>query len=341
MKLVGIVGTNAKHSYNRMALQFMKEHFKKLADIEVLEIKDLPAFNVDYFPPINKKFSDEEKRNVWLFKQRVQNSDGVIWACPEYNHAIPAVMKSAIEWLSFQSTILDNKPSMIIGCSWGAQASSRAQEQIKQILAAPSVNALSFPGHEVLIGNCESKFQGGTLVDEAEIANLETNFTEFLKFVDTYDNRNDFEEMKVTKQPYITDAYVNFPTGKLSLEQLQAAFNVLPFQFEIVDAEDKLRWFSDNDQSHLKPSSKALDKPINTIHPIDTASKMEKAIREFKANRKDMVQAPYIKDGKKIINSVFALRSASGNYLGAIRMTGDVDFIFDMFKMKSTKDQKK
>ena len=45
MKLVAIVGTNAKKSYNRNLLQFMKRHFAQKADIEILEITDVPMFN--------------------------------------------------------------------------------------------------------------------------------------------------------------------------------------------------------------------------------------------------------------------------------------------------------
>lgn len=45
MNLVGIVGTNSERSTNRKLLRFMAEHFAPQAAIEVLEIKDLPAFD--------------------------------------------------------------------------------------------------------------------------------------------------------------------------------------------------------------------------------------------------------------------------------------------------------
>ena len=45
MKLVAIVGTNSDRSTNRKLLEFMQKHFSDKADIEVLEIKQLPAFN--------------------------------------------------------------------------------------------------------------------------------------------------------------------------------------------------------------------------------------------------------------------------------------------------------
>ena len=45
MKLVAIVGTNSDRSTNRKLLKFMQKHFSDKTDIEVLEIKQLPAFN--------------------------------------------------------------------------------------------------------------------------------------------------------------------------------------------------------------------------------------------------------------------------------------------------------
>ncbi len=44
MKYLAIVGTNSDVSTNRMLLQFMQKHFSNEAEIEVYEIKELPAF---------------------------------------------------------------------------------------------------------------------------------------------------------------------------------------------------------------------------------------------------------------------------------------------------------
>lgn len=44
-KLIGLVGTNSDHSTNRMLLQYIQKHFSDKADIEIVEIKDLPIFD--------------------------------------------------------------------------------------------------------------------------------------------------------------------------------------------------------------------------------------------------------------------------------------------------------
>ena len=45
LKLIVIVGTNSKRSTNRQLLQYMQKHFADKAEIELVEIKDLPVFN--------------------------------------------------------------------------------------------------------------------------------------------------------------------------------------------------------------------------------------------------------------------------------------------------------
>ena len=45
MKLVGLVGSNADKSYNRLLLKFIEKEYKDLFELEILEIKDVPLFN--------------------------------------------------------------------------------------------------------------------------------------------------------------------------------------------------------------------------------------------------------------------------------------------------------
>ena len=44
-KLIALVGTNSDFSTNRQLLQFIQKHFTGQAEIELVEIKDIPMFN--------------------------------------------------------------------------------------------------------------------------------------------------------------------------------------------------------------------------------------------------------------------------------------------------------
>ncbi len=175
MKFIGLVGTNAKASYNRLLLTFMKDHFSEQAEIEILEIKDVPMFNeskdASYSPLIQ------------AFNQKITDADGVIIATPEYNHSIPSSLKSLLEWLSFNLHPLDGKPVMIVGASLDVQGSSRAQLHLRQILDAPGVNAAVMPGYEFLLGQANLAFDAaGQLKVEGTINFLESCFLRFMRF---------------------------------------------------------------------------------------------------------------------------------------------------------------
>lgn len=175
MNYLAIVGTNSNVSTNRMLLRFMKAHFQADAQIELFEIKDLPAFfeaEDDNVPPSVEELS-----------AKICQADGVIIATPEYDHAIPAVLKSALEWISYTSQALIDKPVLIVGASHGALGSSRAQAHLRQILDSPELSARLMPSSEFLLGKSQAAFNAsGALVYEDKLVELDEIFREFVLF---------------------------------------------------------------------------------------------------------------------------------------------------------------
>ena len=177
MKLVAIVGTNSDRSTNRKLLKFMQKHFSDKADIEVLEIKQLPAFN----EPEDKQAPAE----VQAFSEKILAADGVIISTPEYDHTIPAPLASALEWIAYTSRALINKPTMIVGASLGLLGTSRAQAHLRQILDAPELKARVMPGTEFLLGHSEQVLDDDNHLNNPEkVAELEEHFSEFQNFVE-------------------------------------------------------------------------------------------------------------------------------------------------------------
>jgi len=177
MNYLAIIGTNSNVSTNRMLLQFMKEHFKEDAQLELFEIRDLPAFY--------EAEDDQVPQEVENLSAKICQADGVIIATPEYDHAIPAVLKSALEWISYTSQALTDKPVLVVGASHGSLGSSRAQAHLRQILDSPELAARLMPSSEFLLGKSQAAFNaGGTLVYEDKLAELDEIFREFMLFTD-------------------------------------------------------------------------------------------------------------------------------------------------------------
>lgn len=176
MKLIALVGTNSKKSTNRQLLQYISKHFSNIADIELVEIAHLPLFN----KPANK----EVPESVLEIAYKIEESDGVIISTPEYDHAIPASLQSALAWLSYGIYPLANKPILITGASYGTLGSSRAQIQLRQILNSPDIRANAMPGTEFLLSHSLRAFdENGDLIDLETISKLEAVFEDFRLYI--------------------------------------------------------------------------------------------------------------------------------------------------------------
>ncbi|MBO3642355.1 NADPH-dependent FMN reductase [Streptococcus suis] len=175
MKLLGLVGTNSARSTNRKLLQYIKQHFADKADIELVEIKDLPVFD----KPANRELPESVKELV----AKIESADGVIIGTPEYDHSIPAVLMNALAWVSYGVYPMLNKPVMITGASYGTLGSSRAQLQLRQILNAPELKATVLPDEFLLSHSMKAFDTNGELIDLEISQKLDAIFDDFRLFV--------------------------------------------------------------------------------------------------------------------------------------------------------------
>lgn len=176
-KFIALVGTNSRLSTNRQLLEFMKKYFANNVAIELVELGNLPMFD----KPLGKALPQE----VLTIAQKINEADGVIISTPEYDHAVPAVLMNALEWLSFGIHPFLDKPVMIIGASFGALGTSRAQAHLRQILDSPELQARIMPSSEFLVPNSLQAFdQAGVLTDANTIEKLISLVADFQEFID-------------------------------------------------------------------------------------------------------------------------------------------------------------
>ena len=187
LKLIAIVGTNSKRSTNRQLLHYMSKHFADKAEIELVEIKDIPMFNKPADRNVPELVSEIAKK--------IDAADGVLIGTPEYDHSIPAVLMNALAWLSYGIYPLLNKPVMITGASYGTLGSSRAQLQLRQILNAPEIKANVLPDEFLLSHSLQSFDQSGDLVDLDVVKKLDAIFDDFRIFVKITDKLRNAQEL--------------------------------------------------------------------------------------------------------------------------------------------------
>ena len=91
-KIVFIVGSLRKKSFNRQLAEKCAEIIGERAEVSFLEYADMPFMNQDAENPVPKAVS--------RVREAVQDADGIWIFTPEYNAAIPGVLKNLFDWLS-------------------------------------------------------------------------------------------------------------------------------------------------------------------------------------------------------------------------------------------------
>jgi len=179
MKVVAIVGSIRKESYNMALAKFIQKRYAEKFELEVLSLRDLPMYDQD--------IENEAPQTVLDFKAKVKAADAVLWLTPEYNGTVPGVMVNAIDWLSRVDKVMIGKPSFMMGASMGNLGTVKAQLHLRDILFSPGINSPLLHGNDVYIGAVHTKFDAeGNLTDEGTVKFLDTVVENFLDWVKKY-----------------------------------------------------------------------------------------------------------------------------------------------------------
>ena len=158
IRILGIAGSLRQESYNRGALMAAAELVPDGATLDIFDLDGIPGFNQDdeQNPPVK----------VTEFRQLIREADAILFVTPEYNYSIPGVLKNAIDWASrpYGHNAFEGKPAAIMGASVGLIGTARAQYHLRQMMVFLNMFPINKP--EVMIGNCDDKFDQGKLTDE-------------------------------------------------------------------------------------------------------------------------------------------------------------------------------
>ena len=159
-QIVGVAGSLRQGSYNQALLRAAQQLAPVAVQIRIHDLSEIPLFN-----------QDVERTGIPAavahLREAVAAADGFLVATPEYNHGVPGVMKNAFDWLSRPpgKSVLNGKPSAIVGASPGITGTARAQSQLRQSFVFTNTPVLLQP--EVLVGRVHEKFDSdGRLMDE-------------------------------------------------------------------------------------------------------------------------------------------------------------------------------
>jgi len=159
LDIAGLCGSLRAGSLNRMALKLAGEMMPEGMNLDPVEIRDIPMFDVDI---LAKGFP----ASVASLRERIRRADGVLLVTPEYNFSIPGVLKNALDWVSRgDDQPFALKPVAVISASPGPLGGARVQYDLRKVMLFMNAQVLAKP--EVFIGGAAAKFgPGGECIDE-------------------------------------------------------------------------------------------------------------------------------------------------------------------------------
>lgn len=179
IKILAIVGSLRKDSYNRQLALAAKEIMGDRAVFNLLEYQDIPLMNQDIEFP-----APEAVKRV---REVVKSSDGIWFFTPEYNHFFPGVLKNLIDWLSRpindkEPQVLAGKPAAISGVTPGMSGTSLAQDHLVTLISFLDMNVMNVP--RLTIPNVMQQLdRDGKLALKASYPYLEKQVNAFLDFI--------------------------------------------------------------------------------------------------------------------------------------------------------------
>jgi chromate reductase len=170
-RVLCLAGSLRRDSWNRRLLRAAAIQAPATLYLDVYDdLSAVPLFDEDL-----EQHETAGPAGVQALRKAIATADGVIIATPEYNHAIPGVLKNALDWLSRESPdgeVLLEKPVAVLGVSSGPWGTRLAQTSVRQVLH--TCGALVMPTPTLFMANAGTRFDpGGALTDLAAVQALQ------------------------------------------------------------------------------------------------------------------------------------------------------------------------
>jgi len=135
-KVAVLIGSLRRESLNRKMAHVLIGLAPDTLQTEIVPIGDLPLYNQDL---------EEQLPPAWAaFRERIRGVQAVLFATPEYNRSVPAVLKNALDVGSRPAakSVWGGKPCAIVSVSPGAIGGFGANHHLRQSLVFLNMPAL-------------------------------------------------------------------------------------------------------------------------------------------------------------------------------------------------------
>lgn len=120
------------------------------------------------------------------------------------------------------------------------------------------------------------------------------------------------------------NGYINFETGALTKEELEAMLNTMPVDVTFVDKDGIVKYFSQSAERIFPRPKTVIGRKVENCHPPASVHIVKKIVEDLKSGAKDFEDF-WIRMGEKyIMIRYLAVRDKNGEFLGVLEFTQNI-----------------
>ncbi len=131
-------------------------------------------------------------------------------------------------------------------------------------------------------------------------------------------------EQEQKEQQDIPAGQVRLPTGVFSVEELTRVLNTLPFDITFVDAEDTVKYFSENRERIFPRTRAIIGRKVINCHPPASMHVVQGILDDFRAGKKEQEDFWIKMGGRYLLIRYYAVRDDAGKFMGTLEVTQDI-----------------
>ncbi len=113
---------------------------------------------------------------------------------------------------------------------------------------------------------------------------------------------------------------------KIPAELLEPMIDALPIEITLVDADDRIVYYSKGVNRIFKRAPDVIGKSVDDCHPPAMKAVMHSVLDGFRNGTLHEATSCREANGKRILIQYYPIRDKGGNYLGAIETGQDITF---------------
>jgi len=136
------------------------------------------------------------------------------------------------------------------------------------------------------------------------------------------ENKDEDPELKEEKSS--VSGEVEFDAGSMTPQEINALLNTLPIDLTFVDANDKVKYFSQGKERIFDRPKTIIGRDVSLCHPPGSVNVVEKIVDSFRSGEKDHEDF-WIKKGDFFIYiRYFAVRDKENKFIGTLEVSQNI-----------------